>query len=396
MLKKMTLWVLALFAAGSLAACGSTVGGGSTEAAGTTAGAAQTAAEAASDSAESNEGYKIGIMTTTVSQAEEEYRVAEELAEEYPDTIVHVTFPDNFATEMETTISTALSLASDPDIKAIIFTQSVSGTAAAIDKIRETRDDIFIWAGLPMDDNDVIAAAADVVFNTDFASAGIQDAQTLSELGVKTVVHYSFPRHMAIATKLAYHDNLKSESEKLGITFVDVTTPDPTSDAGTTGTQQFVLEDVPKKLEEYGEMTAFYGTNLAQTEPIIKTLADMQEGYYLIIKDPSPSFYANPLGIEIPEEYTGDYDYLSQQIVEKVAEKNMTGHFTGWPLSVTNMSLRGGVQYCMEYLEGQTAGKVDIEALREILTDLAGEGAQVSLYEDYDNYFAVTAPNITY
>ena len=79
-----------------------------------------------------NAGYKIGIMTTTVSQAEEEYRVAEELAAEYPDTVVHVTFPDNFATEMETTISTALSLASDPDMKAIIFTQSVSGTAARL------------------------------------------------------------------------------------------------------------------------------------------------------------------------------------------------------------------------------------------------------------------------
>ena len=259
MLKRRNLWAAVLAAAICLAGCGSTVGGGSTEGETTAEETVQTAGqEAASGTEEANEGYKIGIMTTTVSQAEEEYRVAEELAEEYPDTIVHVTFPDNFATEMETTISTALSLASDPDIKAIIFTQSVSGTAAAIDKIRETRDDIFIWAGLPMDDNDVIAAAADVVFNTDFASAGIQDAETLAELGVKTVVHYSFPRHMAIATKLAYHDNLKAESEKLGITFVDVTTPDPTSDAGTTGTQQFVLEDVPKILEEYGEMTSFY------------------------------------------------------------------------------------------------------------------------------------------
>ena len=116
----------------------------------------------------------------------------------------------------------------------------------------------------------------------------------------------------------------------------------------------------------------------SQTAPIIKTLADSQEGYYLIITAPSPTFYANPLGIEIPEEYAGDYDYLNKQIVEKAAEKNMTGHFTGWPLSVTNMSLRGCVHYCMEYLDGKTNGKVDIDALQTILTNLAGEGASVT------------------
>ena len=50
----------------------------------------------------------------------------------------------------------------------------------------------------------------------------------------------------------------------------------------------------------------------------------------------------------------------------------------------------------MEYLDGKTNGKVDIDALQTILTDLAGEGASVTLYENYENYFAVTAPNMTY
>lgn len=42
---------------------------------------------------------------------------AEMLQEQHPDTVVLATFPDKFATEQETTISTALSLASDPDVK---------------------------------------------------------------------------------------------------------------------------------------------------------------------------------------------------------------------------------------------------------------------------------------
>ncbi|HHX08448.1 MAG TPA: DUF3798 domain-containing protein, partial [Chloroflexi bacterium] len=49
--------------------------------------------------------YKIGIMTGTVSQGEEEYQEAMNQIAKYGDLIVHATYPDNFSTETETTIS---------------------------------------------------------------------------------------------------------------------------------------------------------------------------------------------------------------------------------------------------------------------------------------------------
>ena len=92
--------------------------------------------------------YKIGIITGTVSQGDEQITEANKMKEKYGDMIVTSTYPDNFATETETVISNAVAMASDPAVKAIVWCQAIPGTAAAIDKVRETRPDmIFIVGG---------------------------------------------------------------------------------------------------------------------------------------------------------------------------------------------------------------------------------------------------------
>lgn len=61
--------------------------------------------------------YKIGILTGTVSQGEEEFRAAEQMKAKYGDMIITKTYPDNFMKETETTIANFMSMASDPDVK---------------------------------------------------------------------------------------------------------------------------------------------------------------------------------------------------------------------------------------------------------------------------------------
>ncbi len=86
-------------------------------------------------------------------------------------------------------------------------------------------------------------------------SAVIEQAK---KQGAETFVHYSFPRHMSYALLAARRELFKENCEKQGLEFVDATAPDPTGDAGISGSQQFILEDVPKKVAEYGENTAFF------------------------------------------------------------------------------------------------------------------------------------------
>lgn len=70
--------------------------------------------------AEESSPYKIAILTGTTSQGDEEYYAAEALKEKYPDVVLHDTYPDNFSSEVETTISKLLTFAEDPEVKAII------------------------------------------------------------------------------------------------------------------------------------------------------------------------------------------------------------------------------------------------------------------------------------
>ena len=91
----------------------------------------------------------------------------------------------------------------------------------------------------------MICAWRILVFHPDVAEMGTMVAEAAAEMGATTVVHYSFPRHMAQPLNIARHDNMKAKCEELGLTFVDGTSPDPQGDAGIAATQQYILEDVP-------------------------------------------------------------------------------------------------------------------------------------------------------
>ena len=117
--------------------------------------------------------YKIGIVTGSVSQSEDDRRGAEAFQKEYGEDMVQLAiYPDNFTEETETTIQSIVNLSADPLMKAIIVNQSVPGTTEAFRKIKETRPDIICIAGEAHEDLPEIGSAADLVTNNDFVSRG--------------------------------------------------------------------------------------------------------------------------------------------------------------------------------------------------------------------------------
>ena len=92
--------------------------------------------------------YKIGIVTGSVSQSEDDRRGAEAFQKEYGEDMVQLAiYPDNFTEETETTIQSIVNLSADPLMKAIIVNQAVPGTTEAFRKIKESRPDIICIAG---------------------------------------------------------------------------------------------------------------------------------------------------------------------------------------------------------------------------------------------------------
>ncbi len=356
---------------------------------------------------EFNENWKIGIITGTVSQGEEEFQQAEKMKAEYgADRIVTATYPDNFSTETETTIAQVMSLAADEDVEAIVFVQAVPGAAAAIDKVRETRPEILFVCGVPGEDPGVISSKADIVLNTDEIAMGTTIIEQAAKMGATTFVHYSFPRHMSYATLAARRDLLKETCEQYDIEFIDETAPDPTLDQGVAGAQQFILEDVPRKVEQYGKDTAFFCTNCGMQEPLIQRV--LEEGAIFPQQCcPSPYHaYPGALGINVAG-HEGDVQYMLDQITEKVVEGNNPGRMSTWAVPINMLEVEAGVRYAEKWIKGETNGRVDTEVLFAIINEIAGgEGkADVHTYiekqedgteKEYENYFMILCDYYTF
>ena len=142
--------------------------------------------------------FHIGIMTGTVSQSEDDLHGAKLMIQKYGNSaeggmITHLTYPDNFMSEMETTISQLVGLADDPKMKVIVVNQAIPGTAEGFRRVREKRSDILLFAGEAHEDPGVISAAADMAVNTDNISRGYTIPLGAQKMSTKTFVHVSKP-----------------------------------------------------------------------------------------------------------------------------------------------------------------------------------------------------------
>ena len=282
--------------------------------------------------------FHIGIMTGTVSQSEDDLRGAELMIQKYGNSaeggmITHLTYPDNFMSEMETTIGQIVGLADDPKMKVIVVNQAVPGTAEGFRRVREKRPDIILLAGTAQEDPAVITAAADLATIADDISRGYTIPLGAQKMGAKTFVHISFPRHMSYETLGRRRAIMEAACKDLGIRFVFETAPDPTTEVGVSGAQVFILEHVPAWIEKYGKDTAFFCTNDSHTEPLLKRIAELG-GYFVEADLPSPLMgYPGALGIDL-SQVRGDWPAILKKVEEAVEKAGGKGRMGTWAYSI--------------------------------------------------------------
>ncbi len=307
----------------------------------------------AADAAEAGD-YHIGIVTGSVSQSEDDRRGAEAFQAQYGEDMVKLAiYPDNFTEELETTIQTIVNLSDDPLMKAIIVNQSVPGTTEAFRKIKESHPDILCIAGEGHEDLPEIGSAADLVCNNDFVARGYLIIRTAHELGCDTFVHISFPRHMAYETMSRRVAVMKEACKEFGMEFVLETAPDPTSDVGVAGAQAYILEKVPEWVDKYGTKAAYFCTNDAHTEPLLKQLLEYG-GYFIEADLPSPLMgYPGALGIDLTAE-AGDFEKILAKVESSINERGGADHFGTWAYSYGYTTTAGLAQHAMNVLNGES------------------------------------------
>ena len=294
-------------------------------------------------SAFADDDFHVGIITGSVSQSEDDRRGAEAFQAMYgEDRVKLAIYPDNFTEELETTIQTIVNMSDDPQMKAIIFRQ-----------IKERRPDILCIAGESHEDLPEIGSAADLVCNNDFVARGYLIIRTAHELGCDTFVHISFPRHMSYETMSRRVAIMKAACEEFGMTFVLETAPDPTTDVGVAGAQAYILEKVPEWVEKYGKNAAYFCTNDAHTEPLLKQLLEYG-GFFIEADLPSPTMgYPGALGIDLTAE-AGDYAKILAKVEEAVCEKGGAGKFGTWAYSYGYTVSAGLAQHAVNVINGES------------------------------------------
>ncbi len=298
--------------------------------------------------------FRIGIVTGSYAQSEDDRRGAEAFQEKYgADQVTLLIYPDNFTEEMDTTIQMILDLADDPDMKAIIVNQAVDGTTEAFRQVREKRPDILLIAGEAYEDFSEIGPVSDLVVNCDFVNRGYLIIHTAHELGCDTFVHISFPRHMSYETVARRVAVMEAACEEFGMKFVTLEAPDPTTEVGVPGAQSYILEHVPEWADQYGPNTAYFCTNDAHTEPLIKKLLECG-GYFIEADLPSPMMgYPGALDLDLTKD-AGDFDKMLTTVEDAVVANGGADRFGTWKYSYGYTVSAGLAEHARNVILGES------------------------------------------
>lgn len=375
---------------------------------------ATTIASATQLSAEAAFPGRIAIVTNSLvygtRENSEGYYAAQKLVERFgEDNVLHMTWPAIFWEEGEQMVSILLEIAEDPEIRALIINEAVQGTNAAVDALLEVRDDIFIVYGNPAENAADVASRADLVIDMSIFSPHVSPliaeafVMQAVAMGAKTIVHYSFPRHMDIPMLAGRRDVIRDASAREGIEFVEVDAPDPVAE-GADATQAFIIEDVPRQVEEFGVNTAFIGTNCPMMPVMVPSV--MAAGAIFVQPCCLSPYHAMPTGMGITafgpanEEETaweitvGLADLISA-FEEVVADAGMSGRVSSWAVPGDMMIITIGFMYAVEWLNGNVSednGVIKLDTLSRLAREYAAEfgldaGVQLQqLAIDGDNF----------
>jgi hypothetical protein len=294
--------------------------------------------------------------------------------------------PDDFMSQQETLITNIVSLAEDPLMKVIVTCNMLPGTAEAFKRIRARRPDILLLGAIPLEDPLVISRVSDLVLDLDFVSRGYTIPWVAKQLGAKTMVHISFPRHMSMESLGRRRAIMEQACKDLGLRFVYMSAPDPTSDVGVAGAQQFLLEKMPQWIAQYSgprhDKVAFFTSNDAQAEPVIKCVAASKDAIFVEPGSASPILgFPGALGLNLSAE-AGNWPAIMSKIDKTLVAKGAGGRLGTWPYSSGYVFIAGLAELGKRVVEGKAklSNTKDIYAALEKYS--AGSSWSGSYYTD--------------
>ncbi|MDR1109152.1 MAG: DUF3798 domain-containing protein [Deltaproteobacteria bacterium] len=314
--------------------------------------------------------YTIALITGDENQGGEDLMGAREMVRLYGDEkdgglIKHVIYGDEFIDDVDLTAAMIEDVARDPRVRVIVVNQAIAGTAEGFRRAKAINQDVICLSGEPHESPDVISQEADLVVAGDFISRGYLLPYSARQMGIDTFVHVSFDRHLSYSTMRQRLRIMEEASKDLGLEFAMEEAPDPIGEAGYDGATAFLMEAYPKWLEKYGPNTAFFATNDAHTEPILKQMAAY--GGYFIEADIPSTLLGYPKAFDLNvEPFLGQWTDILNMVEKAVVDAGGGGRMGTWvyPLGYTQSA--GLTEFGKLLAEGKTT-ITDIDTLVDCL-----------------------------
>jgi hypothetical protein len=246
------------------------------------------------------------------------------------------------------------------------------------------------------DDPDMMAKYVDLSLDTDWVQRGITIPTKAQQMGAKTFIHYSFPTHMAKEVLAKRRDMMKQTCAKLGMKFVELSTPDPTTGAGPSPMLQFLQEDIPRQIAKYGKNTAIFGTNCPMQDVIIAKALELK---FIMPEQccPTPTQgFPAAMGLEITAKDAGNFNKINTMIKEKSAAAGTTGRLSTWPVAVGYFFPEYAARLAMLKIEGKISS-FDLAGIKPVAREVAGVDVRFNAMKPgMTNYYLIIMDSVIY
>ena len=348
---------------------------------------------------------KIAIINHSLLKNYDEFLAAEMVVRKYgAEKVIHLDPNDRPSEGQELYYDFVNEVGLDPEVKAIIVYQAVPGVNKYFSKLKKQREDIFIVFVTFQDNLETVQESADLILGIDEVGMGPSMVYQAKNLGASTFVHYSSPREQSHHDLSTRQKLIKETCQTLDIDFVEVTDTELDSSHYGLQTIEYLVNDVPIKVAQYGKDTAFFSTNcfLQSTliEAVVKTGA-----IYLQPCHPDP-YHGFIAALDLEFHYIGINPY-NQKIVpasnvveiirEALKEREMLGRISTWPESPCLTFTAVSAEYAIKWINGEVPKSgVDTEVLKQLMENFTG--VEVSLTPFVDDYhpYEPDAPPETY
>lgn len=273
-------------------------------------------------------------------------------------------------------------LAADRRVGAIVVAPAAPGTTAAFEAIRKVRPDILLLAALPREPLGLLAPAADLVLDLDYLERGWSIPWIAKNLGANVFVHVSFARHRALPRFKAQRDLMRLACRELGLEFVELDAPDPSTEGGPQQVYGFVSSRAPLWVGKYGKKAAFYATDDAVAEPLMEAIR-AYGGLFVETAEPSVRRAYPYVFMLDPALVAGDYRAAFAELEKKAAADGSAGRFGVWPRSFGEVALEGLGRAALAALDSGEVPGADA-LLRALEASTPGTAWAVTPAYDFD------------